>query len=483
MGSTSVKFSGDPQQLLQAYQQVIAANVKLQEQLANTARQSKRDRDAVTTHISREIGSLKSLGMSYLTLSTAVGAVTRAHDEWRQRLSDIAAKAKETNRELVSTIVLAGQAANAGEIAKRLGSIPGVSGGQARAMFEGLTGGANNQASHGRLLSLTEATAPLAAMGIDLKAFGQFVGDMANHETRTAPETLVGRAFQIYTQPGAEKLVGAKMAGPIRKLVASGMSQEEAWALALEANNKGVPGLVGQLAELVANPYEAPDTKGRTRLTPEEAAKTRLASAATPNERRALLMGDEEVGRAAGLDVAGLALLDRDVIATSRRELTSNLTLPQEIARAIAAMPQGTALLNAHEGELRKGARSRAVSEVAKDWAKSEELYEANQIGKGPWGAALSWMNRFVNTYATLGLASPAERLADIDDLLPTFVEERNREAGYRRFTSGGMYTDEAQRRDADALAELTRQTKRLADAMERLRGGGPARVDNNNER
>ena len=482
MASTSVKFSGDPQQLLQAYQQLYAANVKLQEQLANTARQSRRDRNAAVDHIMGEVRSVKSLAVSYLTVSSAVGAVSRAYDDWRQRIEGIAAKAREANQELVSTIVLSGQAANASEIARRLGSVPGMSGGQARAMFEGLTGGASNQVSHDRLLNLTASSAPLAALGIDLKTFGQFVGDLANHEPQSKPDALIARAMQIFSQPGAEKLVQAKMAGPIRKLVAAGMPQEEAWAFALEASNKGVPGLVGQLAGLVANPYEAPQTKGRTRLTPEEAGKARLAAAGSPEARRALLTSDRDVASAVGLDVAGLDLLDPAAIATSARELASGRGTPQDIASALAGTRAGAQVLSDHEVQLEAGLRAKRWGALARDRELMTQMFEGSIQNEGWASSAIARMAWQFTPWNDV--TDP--RLGNFGDLAAQFIELRNRETaaeGYQRFDPRtGALTEEAQRRDAESQAELTRQTKRLAEAMESLRGA-PAPVTNLNER
>ncbi len=488
MGQVSTKFTGDPQQLLQAYQQLYAANVKLQEQNANTARQSRRDRDEISSHIAGEIRGVTALGASYLTVSSAVGTVTKAYDEWRQRLADIAAKAKEGNHELVRQINLAGHAASAGLVAQQLKNIPGATGAEALAAYRGVTAGTDYKVSPERQVALVRAIAPEGAFGLseaDLESLGEFAGQLATINPQASPQRSAEKAMQIQAQAGRhfEKLRSAKVGQGIRQLVAHNIPEDYVWGLAIEAASLDSPQLITKLAAASTGPYEAPDTKGRTRLTPEEAAKLKFAAARAGEERFALLLSDPAVAQA-------IMPGESDVLGRLKQDAASEAGLTimkgsyaggEERRRALAASPAGKTVLATRENELLASAQKNAIAEIAKDYAKAEELFEGQQMSAGWAGGWWNERMRQLNRWGSFGMATPGEELTDIGNLLPSYVEQRNREAGYKRFTEGGMYTDEAKRRDAEAQAELTRQTKRLADAMEALRGA-PAPVRNLNE-
>ena len=486
MGTIATKFSGDPAELLAAYEKVYSANVKMQQQLANLGQQSSKQHNDVVAHISRELTSLTNLAVGYLTIGKGVELVTKAYAAWYERMNAIGAKTLEVNRELTRQIVLSGQAANYAQIEESLKSIPGVKTADALTAYRGLQRGADYKVDQKRLLGLAGEVGRTASLGLqqpDIEALGAFAGELATFDKGTAPEKLVAQAMGIQSQAGRyfDKLQGAKIAGPIRTLVESGaMTNEQAWGLAIEATAQDAPGLMAKLAAASTSPYEKPQTKGRTRLTPEEAAKMKFATAAPGRERFDLLLNDAEVAKAVlPGEAATIGRLDRARAAALAANMAAGKGTPSDVRKNVMATPTGRQGVGQYTEEWEKLQLASIQAERAEDQRVAREMFAKSQENRGAWSAGMRQLQfslPAVTDFVPGAWANPADWLDRVDPkLAQEFMEKRNRDAGYQRFDpKEANVTQEA------ILREQQKQTEVLL-RIERARGG--AQVNNVNER
>jgi hypothetical protein len=382
MGQVSTKFTGDPQQLLSAYQQLYAANVKLQEQHANTARESTRQRNEVGAHIVRELGSLKGLVGGYASLTSAVSFVSGAYTEWRDRITEIVAKTREANAELTRQISLAGHAVHAGDVEKALASIPGATKADALAAYRGITSGTDYKVDYQRQLALARAVAPAGSLGLqetDIEQLAVFVGQLATVDADAPAEKLFSKALQIQSQAGThfDKLRGAKVGQAIRQLVAHNIPEDYAWGLAIEAASQDAPQLIAQLAAAATGPFEKPQTKGRTRLTPEEAAKTKFAAAGVGEERLALLLSDPVVAQAVMPGQSDLInRLDQDAAFKLGISLLEGRGTFEDLSRGLAGSRAGREFSETRElvAAERKAMRDTGAERQQADYERAQQI-------------------------------------------------------------------------------------------------------------
>ena len=496
MGTIATKFSGDPAELLRAYEKIYAANVKMQQQMAAGAQQSRKQHGETLGHLQREVDSLKSLALGYLSIHKGLEMVGDAYAEQRRRIEDATKAQKELNRETLRQITLSGQAAHLTEIEKGLRNVPGATIAEAQSAWRGLQVGGEGL-DWQRQLAIARAVAPAGGVGLqqpDLERAGQLAGELASFDTSSSPEMIAARAMQLATHRNADRIAGAKIAEPLRRLVGSGaVSVPQGLALAVEAaSSQEAMGLPKVIADLVTNPYEKPKTKGRQKLTAEETAKMRFA-VATSGERYRLLLQDAETQRwVAPAQAAQLAALNPARMQTEAQRFMTGEGATPDILSRMEADRGGRLKLDARRRALRSEQKDEGLALKGEAPERAREILDVEAKDKDSWTAftdqlnynVYRWINRTVSQPLGINSMSPETRaLKAIEETNPgalqEFIKSTNYVEGARVFDDKGRYTAEGRQlleRQTRALENIDRQTKGLPN-----RSG--VQVNNLNER
>ena len=366
-------FTGDVNQLMSELRRLEAQNKKIHDTQAQGARQSKKHHDDAMSYAKEQVGFLKGAALEYLSLEGAIGSVTTAYSEMRERVKGIAEAQKSVNEELLRGISLSGEIAKSAEITARLKSIQGVTPLQTADAFSGVRSGASQETSLARRLDLTEHVAKFGKLGIglDLRDLGEKSGQISEMFPGKSPEDVVDLTRVAEGKLGnrADRFFSARQSPSIRHLVKSGAygSEDQAFAEMLTAGIEN-PTLAKELDSALEKGWQKPH--GHEAHTAEGKAKVRLAMAKSKAEQLDILKSlAPEI--AAGLGVAGISGLNPDRVAANLKAVReAHGDFEREFA-GIAKTPAGrrAEVEQEHAVEAKKAAVDPSDKEMAEIYA------------------------------------------------------------------------------------------------------------------
>ncbi len=500
MGEVSTKFTSDSKQIEAAYDKLYRQNVRLQEKQAQGGRAAKQRHSETTSLITREVASLKSMAAGYVTVSTAVGALSQAYRDWEARTESIGRETQRLNDNLVKQLTLTGQTQHGARIEQALSNIPGVRREAAHAAFGGVLGGISARPEmltniKGNL-ELAAAIAPVADIGIDADELGRFAGKLRTVDTaRSAPAVRdLALAVKQMLGPNAGQFQSGEMFGAVRGF-AQFMSPDEAIAIGMQAAAQNVPGLPRQLFDASQKVFTAPDTKGRTALTAAEAAQHRLAEAATPSERLRLIMNDQAAADVAiGTGNAGrLKLLDAGERARIVEQLRASTGTFDRVQSDLLQTEAGRNIAALRQREYRKERREVGSHLAARYEAESEgrSLYQdyLDETRSGGWSQFFSHkffegahlFNRALAPSGVDPMAATLQMMAG-EEIARDYAAVENTRLGFEKFKPDASLTEEAIRRQTAVMEEVRDELKAGNDERRNQRRSG-ATVPRVNER
>lgn len=499
MAQVQTTFTGNSQQLLQQYNKLYQANVRLQQQMAGMSHQSKKQHDQFKGFIDEQVRGLKHMVLGYAGVEAAIGFLEHSYEAWADRIDEVGEKVERVNKGLARQLVLAGEASKSGQVESILFNTPGVTREQAMQAYSGVSQGAPGMANKAALAS---EVAKAAGTGLDLEQFGEFAGQVGTFASGKSPQQVRDLALTIQSQLGKylQQFESSRSFGAVRGLAESGaMSQTEALAFAVQAARKNVPQLPQALLSSIEKEYERPHIKpGMTRE--EYRAQMVLSQAGTPADRARLIMSDPEAqkfalaGKAKGhMDrmMTPEALAERRALQAAQEGSSGELGRvetglagsyagrsvqhEQEMAASTEAAEHAAGMdYNAVELKLARDLLKKRLTST--NWLTSGQVtarFEFNRVmnnlGMGAWVAAIRPGEGSIP--GALGSVDPESR--------SMFISAANKTAGFERYApDGGPGSGKA----LPLLDKIHAEIKRGNDERRSVRLPGGHVVHNLNE-
>jgi len=498
MGTVSTTFTGDPEKLLQAYNQIVSANLKLKQQMAEGASESRKHHSEIMGFAKEQASSIKSLALSYFPITKGIEAVVSAYEDWNEKMAQSAERAKQLNQEFIKTVQLSGDAARAPEVAAQLGSVKGTSKSDMIALYGGVSGSALD-ASLERRIGIAKALGKVAPLTEDKNSLGDLAGQLSGFMPGKSPSEVADAAIKLrgLARGQTDTLQSAKVFGHLRTLAASGATDEAgALGLGLEAASQDNPRLVSEITAAVTDPKRRATRDQLHGLTVPQRRATSLFYAASPQERLRMLLENKDA--AAGVipgNATALGTLRPDAIKDLANQMRSSAGAGAEAVQQAAATAQGREVLNEYQRSLRP--------KVKPDEAQRGEVFNA------ALDASFAQSNPVVQyvakpyarlrrlTYRTLGAKEGQTPEESALNMFPDAQKIYNRDteqiegsdptgAGLRRQYQGaisrGADPVDALKQIRAAQREHTEAVREQTEALKNLRRSGPT-VSNNNQR
>ncbi len=472
MVEVAAKFTGDTAQLERAYQKLRTEQHKLKLEMAEIAETAEVHHRKNHNFLVEHAQELTKLALGYVTIEKGIEAVGEAYTSWHEEIKAAGEASRDTNKELTKTIILAGQAANAGKIEERLSRIPGVTKREGEQAFYGVYEGAPGEMSVDRRLDLAESSSKIAQFGagIDTREFGKFVGEVSELAPGRNADRTRDLALAVLQRLGtkyAPGFVGRRQFSTALGLTQIGAFETEEDALGVEVEGARHNPMYGkQLLTALEKHHKAPKTYAE-RQTPEGKALVALSKANTAAEKLAIIQSDPAAARAAGIEGQELFRMDK-----AREDAEFFKKSPGLFDRSLAESRSSRGIREsqlAHEDEVHKERVSRGDAEHGKTRDRAFEalelaLKEQNtgpierfkaktmfQVGLIGSGAAL----RSDDPQAYAGaLGTASQRASQI------FLEGQNKIEGYERYDPRSGYLTEEGRGQKGVIEAIEKQTE-----------------------
>ena len=445
MGQVATKFTSDPSQLLAAYNQIYQQNVKLQQLMGQNAQQSKKQHDALTGWLKEQVYSVKALGLSYLTIHSALHVVSDGIHEAKRAMEELVAKTRQGQQEFTRLAVASGHAAEAGKLQEVLAGIQGLTPEQRSAAFEAVGRTGTSMSMYAKR-DVVATLAPLGASGLTDEYAG-FAGNLSDIVPSLSGTQLANLAAHLKGKMGdeADNLTSLKKQGAMRQLIDSG-AMDAFSALGFEQaaiQDVKRPDLVHKLAAAADQQYAAPKLLlGRTSLSDDELAQQKL-SQANAAERLRLILEDEKVGKFA-LKGDHDAIQRLKVFGESRKEqlLREYGTGVQMTHEGLMGSPMAREAMASQESKAARELRDeeRDAERVAKKTRferASDALAVSQPSGMGMFSRGieqnLMWL-RYKTDLTSQDPLLEALRANGGDVAVEKFLESENIAAGYEKF-------------------------------------------------
>jgi hypothetical protein len=467
MVKVSTEFTSDTAKLDAAYDKLYQQFVKIQAKAKELAEDSERHHKTQQGAIASHAGELFKLATSYITIEKGIGFVTEATQAWYEKIERLATAHREVNAEMVKTLNLrAAGGAGPANIAA-LQNVDGLKTTEATRLFASISGHMPTDATDEEKQRLTTALAPLVRLGHNTDQIGSFAAQVSKAQPDWPAEKIGDFAGAFAKAAGGyfEKAVGARQFGAVRRLEASGaMSFAEGAAFEIEAASAEQPRLIGKIADLATESYDAPKkpTGHSSHAIAKWRAQQRFAKAATARERKELLFDDDEVAEA--FDVKGAVGPVFENGGRERiRKLLGGLTEPdggRSLGRARSSR-EGRAMLAGQEQEHRLEATGRPQAEIGmqreRAWNALEEAHR--ELGSGGFAQAVNTL--FVSNRMTANRLfpnSPALKGDMYSDALGAasgrvgarareiYLREQNEIEGYEKYDPKTAHNNEPMR-------------------------------------
>lgn len=396
MAEVSTEFTGNNKRLIASYQEIGRENVRLREEMSKlkqasieVGRASEGGIGQVASLARSQVLSTAGVVTGLLSVSSAVGVVTRAYGEWQRKIEETARAANTASTDMTRMLAQQDELLNAPEIASRLGAMPGVTREQARAAFAGVS--SSIRAPSGRRLDLAEQAARVAPLGLDLGSMGALTGAMADISPDLSNADAADLAFLVQSQGGGATgaAMSAGFSGSVRQLLAAGIPREQAIAFALHAESRGAgAGFVRKAAATL-----------KTGKFAKMAAGDRLQALFS--------MGKGERERAFGQQARGFDVVDPAEIANDAARLGTAFTQDVVGGRVQAAQAtfQGRMAAEQQAQAAAADARQAAQEPEAQTRALVREQFNRQlaerakgfQMFGGKWGRTMGMLDTAVN--------------------------------------------------------------------------------------
>lgn len=238
--SVSLTFTGDTKDVEKAFMRLHREHEKLKEDLKKVAAAGKQSSREQIDALGGLGGKITSMAAGWLSVNAAVGVAKQGFAALRQEQEKIVGLNVEFTKSLTRTIAGAGDLARGGDIQSVLSNLKGASRDEGLAIFDELRG-ANPTADLDKILSLVQATAPLAAL-FDSGKLGSAVGGLAKLGVGENPGDVVDAAAVIMQRAGknADKVFDNESMRAIQMFAEAGQGVEESLGMLLAALSKNL---------------------------------------------------------------------------------------------------------------------------------------------------------------------------------------------------------------------------------------------------
>jgi len=413
-------FTADISDLERKMATLQANYLKLKETLAQVRSESKKGADEFTKWGNAQLGTIKSMALGYASVGAAVGLVTSAMGQWREKMDAAADKSKNMVTTLVEGLEKAGalmKLGAAGDWVEKIVKTKTATEPQAIAAFLGAGAGAPGTGTATQQAIAQQALRSARSLGPEaIGSRAELIGRITSLLEKT-PEQAGGLAAVMTSVEGddAKEMLSRGFLGGVRALAKSGAATpEEAIAIGMTAiQEKMSPRIIESLAAKVASGGKAPHIARGHRPTEEQRAEIEFARM-TPAERlQTLLANPDRMGAegVTGLDKLGRISPSGVALNLQRLQIGERSGAPSDATALAAGGQRGQIALTEHALQIEESLANLAKRNRALELEHANRGLAASQAvaGVGPFESYARQRAQMAGQFAHAALPEVAQ--------------------------------------------------------------------------
>jgi hypothetical protein len=243
----------------------------LKQKLKDVQGQTEKNKQAGDSWLKGQAGDLHSMAAGWVSVGALVGIATTAYQNLRRETEALGQAHQKLAKDITKALNQAGLLAQGAKVEAALSSIRGATKEQATQAFSGITAGAPGLGLD-RQLQLAREIAPQAPTGADLHRLGNTAAKFANIMPGKSANDVADLTVAMRQRLGEdfERVGGDEFEASMGKLIAAGMSPEQAAAIGLAGVEANLP---AKAINKVSESLYGSDTHVGPRKTKEDRLK------------------------------------------------------------------------------------------------------------------------------------------------------------------------------------------------------------------